>query len=151
MKKEAKKVFKEEIKNFIECYYELDSYKPLDEKGDIRTIETFNSFSERVFYEDYSSCETLQEKFCQFLQDNCYSYYYQMAEVLIAAGYPEKQPNGQEWPNEKICHLFGFGMWSAFKELLKKMCCDDFLYNINTRRTAARPTKILYGGGKKNA
>lgn len=145
MKKEAKKIFSEEIKNFIERYYELDTYKPLDENGDLRTIQTFNSFSERVFYDDYSD-GTIQDQFCQFLQDNFYSYYYEMIQVLVRAGYPEKQPNGQEWPNNKIINLFGFGMFTAFKDLLKKMGCDSYLYNLNTRRNAAAATKILYEG-----
>ena len=79
--------------------------------------------------------------------DNCYSYYSQIVEILVSAGYQKTKPNGKEWETEKVENLFGFGMFSAFKNLLKKSGCEDAIYNIVTCREAKKPYKIRFEGG----
>ena len=132
MKKEAQKIFNNEILEFISHYVGTEA--DLLEQQDKFIV--FNQFSINYFYGDYQKKATIQESFCQFLMDNMYPYYSDMIAVLVAAGYPEKQPNGKDWPTDKIEKLFGFGMFSAFKKLLESDLEVDPLYMVHRRRTA---------------
>lgn len=77
----------------------------------------------------------LQDAFCQFLMENEYCYYSDMEKVLIAAGYPAQNPRGEDWPTDKIEKLFGFGMYTAFKEVMKEQGLIDPWGPFIRRRT----------------
>lgn len=139
MKKEAKKIFYQEIKNFIQLYFD----EPEDQEPSLEHVKViFNEFSENYFYLMYDKSQNLQEAFCQYLMDHFYAYYSDMVAVLVAAGYPERQENGKEWPSEKVEKLFGYGMLQAFIQLLKEHDIDHYYYKIRNKRVAAYPTHI---------
>ena len=92
----------------------------------------------------YDKSLYLQDAFCQYLMDHFYAYYSDMVAVLVAAGYPERQENGKDWPTAKVEQLFGYGMLEAFKKLLKEHDLDCYFYEIRNRRIAATPTQIKY-------
>ena len=75
--------------------------------------------------------------------DNYYSYYDSMKCVLLEAGYDEKQPNGKEWPTDRIEQLFGYGMLTAFNDILK-MCGEDIsLFSVTSKYSVLRPKEPI--------
>lgn len=140
MKKESRKIFYQEIKNFIQLYFDEPEYQDPSLEH-VKVI--FNEFSSNYFYLMYDRSLTLQDAFCQYLMNSFYYYYSDMVAVLVAAGYPERQENGKEWPTEKIEKLFGYGMTQAFIKLLKEHDLDFYFYQIRNRRIAATPAQII--------